>query len=412
MLVYASNYLDRSIVAVISPGIKADLGLSDTQLGMLKGLAFAVFYSVFSLPVAWLADRWHRVNIIAISIALWSVFTTVAAFTTNFVQLLLLRIGVGIGEAGGVAPGHSLIADYFAPEERARALGFYMLGISLGDAVAFLIGGWVLQEFGWRNVFLVIGIPGLILAAILKLTVREPVRVADKIALSSNENAKETSETTFGFLEGFSQMLRIPSYRLLIFATMCATFAANSVAYWQVDYFARSFDLTFTEITVPMAVISIITFGSGAYLGGVACDFFSVKTKAAYGFVPAAGIIPAAVFGPLFAFAPTPFWAFLSLAILAFTFSFFYGPVLAGAQFLAPIRLRALASSILVSSVMLVGVGLGPLVVGIISDVIANRYGEVLSLKIALSLVAIPVLLATVLYVLAGKAVANHHGKS
>ncbi|NWG93216.1 MAG: MFS transporter, partial [Parvularculaceae bacterium] len=177
-IVYTFNFVDRQIIAIVSPAIKEDLGLSDSTLGLLKGLAFAVLYTTLGIPIAWAADRWNRVNIVAISLAVWSAFTALSGFAQNAVQLALARVGVGIGEAGGSPPSHSIISDYFPKEKRATALSLFSLGIPFGQMLAFLAGGWVLENLGWRNAFLVVGLPGILLAILLKLTVKEPIRGA------------------------------------------------------------------------------------------------------------------------------------------------------------------------------------------------------------------------------------------
>ena len=399
MLVYTSNYLDRSILAVISPAIKTDLGLSDTQLGLLKGLIFAGFYATLSIPVAWLADRWNRISIISISVALWSLFTALAAITVNFVQLALTRIGVGVAEAGGVAPSHSVISDYFGVEERARALGIYALALPLGDTLALVLGGWVLENYGWRSVFLVIGIPGLILALILKLTVQEPVRgAADGLSTRKNDSA-----SAVGFLEGVKRLLRMPSFRMLIVATSLATFSTNGFWYWQIDYFVRAFKMTYTEITIPLAIITVIFASVGTYLGGYFCDKFRYRTTGAFGFAPAIMFVLAAPAILLFVSVPTSIGAFACAGAFAFAANVVIAPAFATAQYLAPLRLRAVASSLLFASIILFGVGLGPTWVGVVSDIAARHVSETWTLKIAMGTTAGTVALSCFAYYLLGK---------
>lgn len=176
MVVYVFNFVDRQILVILQESIKAELGLSDKQLGLLSGFTFAVFYVVCGIPIARWADRFNRVNIVSVSIAVWSAMTALSGFAGSFVQLLLARIGVGVGEAGASPPSHSIISDYFSHAERGRALSFYSVGIYIGILVGFLLGGWINQFFGWRAAFLVVGLPGILLAAIVKITLREPPR--------------------------------------------------------------------------------------------------------------------------------------------------------------------------------------------------------------------------------------------
>ncbi|MEO0320634.1 MAG: MFS transporter, partial [Pseudomonadota bacterium] len=185
--VYTFNFLDRQIMGILAPAIKGEFGLSDTQLGLLSGIAFAILYTTLGIPIARLADRHNRVTIIALSLAVWSGFTALCGIAQNFSQLILARIGVGIGEAGGTPPAHALISDYFPKEARAGALAIYSMGIPIGITIAYLGGGWIVQNFDWRTAFLGLGIPGVLLAIILRLVVREPERgLIDRIAAAQS----------------------------------------------------------------------------------------------------------------------------------------------------------------------------------------------------------------------------------
>ncbi|MEM9209110.1 MAG: MFS transporter, partial [Pseudomonadota bacterium] len=176
VVVYTFNFVDRQILAILLPAIKAEFGVGDAVLGFLAGTAFALFYATLGVPIALLADRWNRRNLIALSLTLWSGMTALSGFAGNIVQLALARIGVGVGEAGCSPAAHSMIADYYPPEQRASAMGIFTLGISAGIMLAYLTGGWVVQNIGWREAFLIVGIPGLLLAILMRLTVQEPPR--------------------------------------------------------------------------------------------------------------------------------------------------------------------------------------------------------------------------------------------
>ena len=176
LAVYIFNFLDRQILAVLLQSIKLEFSFSDTQLGLLGGLAFAVFYSVLGIPIAWLADRFNRRNIIAVALCLWSAMTAACGLTTGFTSLFLTRVGVGVGEAGGLPPSYSLLSDYYPPERRGTAMAVMGMGIPLGVLCGFLVGGWVNQYFGWRTAFMVVGIPGVLLAILLWFTLRESPR--------------------------------------------------------------------------------------------------------------------------------------------------------------------------------------------------------------------------------------------
>ncbi|MEM6415964.1 MAG: MFS transporter [Pseudomonadota bacterium] len=406
-LVFASNYADRMILPLLSPVLKVEFGLSDTQLGLLKGLAFALFYSAFSIPIAWLAARWNRVNIVVVSLTVWSAFTTLAAFSTNYIQLLLTRLGVGIGEAGGIAPMQSIISDYFAENERARAFGFFMLAVCLGDCISLLVGGWVLEEFGWRKVFFIVGIPGIVLAILMKLTVREPMRGASDSNTFSAPPTEKKHDIGFDGVKDFIptvfDLFRIPVYRTFVLAFTAAQITTNTLSNWDIDFLARSFNLEMTQITVPLAVITVFTFGAGVTLGGYISDKTLAKTKASYGIVPAIGMV---IYAPLlvgFLYAPTSFWAFFFFGAGALAIGTLFGPSYAAVQSFVPVRRRALAASIMIASGHLLGIGVGPLIIGIISDLIAPTTGEIQSLKYALSFLTLTALASAALFIKAGK---------
>ena len=193
VVVYVFNFLDRQIVTILAEPIKVDLGLNDTQIGLMTGLAFALFYTVLGIPIARLADRANRVSIISVALVIWSGMTALSGFAQNFWQMLAARIGVGVGEAGCSPPAHSLIADYYPPEKRASALSIYALGIPFGSILGLLAGGWIAEIYGWRTAFFVVGVPGIALAALVKLTLREPLR-----GMSDHTKANDTEQPSLG----------------------------------------------------------------------------------------------------------------------------------------------------------------------------------------------------------------------
>lgn len=405
-----SNYIDRSIMAVISPAIKNDLGLTDTQLGFLKGFSFAFFFATFSIPIAWLADRWNRVSIISISMIMWSGFTAVTAVTTTYFQLLLTRVGIGVGGAGCFGPSHSIISDYYKKDERGRALAIYSLGVEFADALALVLGGVLLQQLGWRAVFLVIGLPGIVLAIILKLTVREPTRGATDIdhpEVSEIEDVPSTASTTKdnapGLIESVKALLKIPSYRSLVAAALVTDFASSAFWFWMVDHLKRKFDLSYVEITLPLAATTLICASAGAYLGGYATDKLVARTDKAYGYVAAISTAGCAILLPFYLLAPTPFLTFTAGALFFVFPAMFTAPTYAAAQMIAPVRFRSIASSFLLACMIMFGVGLGPLWIGVVSDSFSVKFGEANGLMLALLTLPLIYVIALILYLQTGK---------
>ena len=373
-IVYTFNFVDRQIIAIVSPAIKADLGLSDSMLGLLKGLAFAVLYTTLGIPIAWLADRFNRVSIVSISLAVWSAFTALSGFAQNALHMALARIGVGIGEAGGSPPSHSLIADYFPKEKRSTALSVYSLGIPFGQMLAFLAGGWVVQNLGWRNAFFIVGLPGILLAVILKLTVKEPIR-----------GATDGGVSKVSFKEGFAELVKIPTYWGIAIATALASFTGYGVGLWVVDFYKRTFELSYTEITVPLGILNGVVYGLGTWAGGWLTDRFGKSDKRMYLIVPALGMLVTIPAGFLSTWAPSPFWAFFWSAPFLLGLGMYLGPSFALIQTLAPVQLRAFAIAFLFLILNLFALGCAPLWVGWASDVFARSTDEVIGLKMALT---------------------------
>lgn len=376
-IVYTFNFIDRQIIAILSPAIKEDLGLSDSMLGLLKGLAFAVLYTTLGIPIAWLADRWNRVNIVAISLALWSGFTALSGFSANAMQLALARVGVGIGEAGCSPPAHSIISDYFPKEKRASALSIYSLGIPFGQMFAFLAGGWVLQNLGWRNAFFVVGIPGILLAIIMKLTVREPIRGAQETASSS--------AAPVGFKDGLKRLMQIPSYWGIIAGVTLASFTGYGAGLWVVDFYRRTYELTYTDITVPLAFLNGVAYGIGTFAGGWVTDRVGRNDKGAYAWLPGLCMLITIPFGWLYIWAPTPLWSFIWSAPFLVCLGFYLGPSFSLVQTLAPVRHRAFATAFFFLILNLIALGFGPLWVGALSDIFAATMGETTGLRWALT---------------------------
>ncbi|MEO0399583.1 MAG: MFS transporter [Pseudomonadota bacterium] len=400
-IVYALNFVDRQIIAVLSPAIQADLGLSDTVLGFLKGPAFALLYTTLGLPIAWLADRSNRVAIVSTALAFWSAFTALSGLAANVVQLSLARVGVGIGEAGCTPPAHSLISDYFPKEERARAMAIYALGIPFGGMLAFLAGSWLLEAFGWRIAFLFVGLPGVLFALVVRLTVREPSRggfepsapiskhVAAKSADPSLSDGVPQSHRLRGVVADVRTLFSIPSYAGVTVAVTFASFTGYGSSFWTIDYYVRAFDVTPADIAIALALLNGGVYGAGTYLGGALADRFLSKTKGAYALVSAAGLSLTIFSGLLSVWAPSAFWALFWSAPFLLGLGLYLGPCFSLVQTLAPVRLRAFATAVFFFVINLIALSGAPLWVGAASDALQETFGSVTALRLALSSLAL-----------------------
>ncbi len=406
--VYTFNFIDRQIIAILSPAIKTDLGLADWQLGVLKGFAFAVLYTTLGIPIARLADRTNRVNIIAIALALWSGFTALSGACQNFIQLALARVGVGIGEAGGSPPAHSLISDYYPKEKRAGALGVYAMGIPVGVAFAYLAGGWITQTFSWRIAFLVVGLPGIVLAILLKLTVREPPRGAMEAAgaavtADSGEARSFWSEVAVIWRTA-KHLLSIPTYRAVVFGTTAISFSAYANGTWIVDFYARSHaDFSLLTVLFALGLISGTAYALGTFLGGYLVDTLGKKSKRMYGYVPAIALFLNA---PLFLAAlwhPSAIVSLIFQIPVQLSIGFYLGPAFALAQTLAPVRVRALSTAIFFFILNMIALGFGPTTAGVLSSVLSGGMGEELALRWSLTLVSLAGLIGAWYFYLVAK---------
>lgn len=419
-IVYTFNFLDRQIMGIVAPAVQADLGLSDSQLGILGGIAFAILYTTLGIPVARLADRFHRVTIISVSLAVWSGFTALCGTAQNFTQLALARVGVGIGEAGGSPPSHSLISDFYPKEKRAGALAFYALGIPVGVTLAYLGGGWVLQNFDWRMTFLALGIPGVLFAILVRVTVREPERGGtDTEALNATDAFKNLRVTdpvgivervfwslTFAFpaksrasvfnelaslWRAAKHLLAIPSYRAIVIGLTAGSFASYALSSWIVVFFSRSHpELGLTNTLFWLGIINGTAYVLGVFIGGNLVDRLAKKNKSAYGWVPVGAL---ALNLPFFLGAmwiDDPVWSLVFWWPSHLLTGFYLGPCFALAQTLAPVSIRALSTAIFFFILNMIALGFGPTFVGVLSDVLASGgMDNEMSLRIALSSVAI-----------------------
>ena len=403
LLVYVFNYIDRQIIVILSPAIKADLGISDTQLGLLKGIAFAVFYGVFGFPIARLADRKSRVNIMSICLALWSGMTVLCGASQNFVQLLLARMGVGVGEAGCNPPAHSLISDYFPKTERATALGIYSLGIAFGSLFGILLGGLLVDAFGWRWAFVLVGAPGILLALIVKATLKEPKRGGMEFKQAASDvfgdGSSPQSDEMPAIKDSFKILWGIKSYRVLCISAGLTAFCGYAFGLWIVDFLVRTHGLSYSQLTYPLAFAIGIGGGVGTVAGGYITDYFGRHDETRYFTIPAwIHIISVPAFlGALWVGSPT-----VCFSILFFMFMLHNsvaGPIYGLVQNLSPLKLRAFGAALFFFILSMIGVGLGPFYIGVLSDVLIPRFGEADALRWALTTLA-PIWVIAAIYMM------------
>ena len=382
-LVYAFNFIDRQVIGIVSPFIKADLGLNDAQLGWLKGIYFALLYTVLGIPIAWLADRYNRVNIVAISLTLWSGFTALSGLASNFTQLALARVGVGIGEAGGSPPSHSIISDLFPKEQRAGALAIYSLGIPFGIMLAFFASAFFLKggSADWRMVMLAVGLPGILLAVLLKLTVKEPVRSGNMQSAAAQAKSWQSVKT----------LLSIKSWWGMCLAISFGSFGNYAVSTWMIDFYVRAHaGLDITNLLITIGIINGTAYAGGVWLGGVLVDKLGARNRGAYGFVPGIAML---IGGPAYIVSlqlESLNWSIALLAVLLLTSGTYLGPSFALAQTLAPVKVRAMSTALFFFVLNIIALGGGPTFVGILSKALTEQHGQVEALRLALTWLAVP----------------------
>jgi MFS family permease len=398
-VVYMFNFVDRTVLAILLPAIRDEFQVSDTILGFLAGPAFAIFYATLGIPIALLADRWNRRNLIAISLAIWSGMTALSGMATNIWQLALARVGVGVGEAGCSPPAHSMIADLYPPEQRSTAMGFYTLGISAGIMLAFLAGGWIVENIGWREAYFVVGIPGLVLAAIVRFTVIEPPRGA-------SENRTDTGKHPL-LLDVFRFLATRKSFLHMAVAAGLSSFAGYAVINFFPSFIDRSYEMQIVSLGMWLGLILGIVGGAGFFIGGYLADRVGRKNqRRALRLIGFTQLASAAVsFGVYL--APTAPIALLMFILPAFISNLYLAPVLSQVQGLVPLRMRGVASANMLLIINLIGLGLGPLVVGMLSDGLAPYFGDD-SLRYSLMLMVVVIIpWAALHYFMAGRSIEN-----
>lgn len=370
LLAYIFNFIDRQIIGVLAVPIKAELELSDRQLGLMGGIAFALFYSGLAIPIAWLADRKNRVNIIATSVAVWSLFTAACGLAQNFWHLFLARMGVGIGEAGGVAPSYALISDFFPKARRARALAFFSLGIPIGSALGVFFGGWLASALDWRTAFIIVGLAGLPAALLVKLAIKEPVR-------GGFDNAGgQASAPAPPFRTVAATLARTPSFWLLSFGAASGSILGYGLIFWLPSFFSRSYGLELAEVGTFYGSIVLVGGVAGTWLGGWLADRTGPDRPATYALIPAICFVIAAPVFALGLFAKSLLVGWIMFTIGQMLALAWLGPVIAAVQHIVAPNMRATASASFLFINNLIGIGFGIFFLGFMSDAMQSAHGE------------------------------------
>jgi MFS family permease len=369
LVVYIFNFIDRQILSILLEDIKEEIHLTDTQLGFLGGIAFALFYATAGIPIARWADRGSRRTIIALAVLVWSGFTALTGSAKSFAMLLTARIGVGIGEAGCSPPSHSLISDYFPVERRGTALSIYALGIPIGGALGMLIGAWVADLFDWRTAFVAVAVPGVVLAAVVRLTLREPERGRTEVEAPVDSGGESVGQV-LRFLAG------LRSFWHMSFAGALHAFVGYGAAYFVPSFFARVHEMGLAERGTWLAAIGLVGV-VGTFLGGWLGDRLAPRDMRWYLWVPGLATIAGVPIALGYYLSPDPYVALLLFGIPAGVAGPMYlGPSFAMTQTLVKPHMRAMASAILLFILNMIGLGIGPWFVGFVSDLLAPQYGD------------------------------------
>ncbi len=364
LLAYTLNFIDRQIIGILAVPIKADLGLSDAQLGLMGGLAFALFYTGLGIPIAMLADRRDRSKIMTAALAIWSLMTALCGFAQNFWQLFAARLGVGVGEAGGVAPAYTLIADIFPAEKRARALALYSFGIPIGSASGIVFGGVIATLIDWRSAFFIVGAAGLLLAPVFRKFVRDP------------RGDSPAAGEAVGLSTVLATLLRKPAFWLLSIGAACSSMMGYGLFFWLPSFFVRSFGISLLDASLGYGAILLVAGLAGIWMGGALSDKLASRSKGYYALVPALAFVGTIPFYALGISAQSLIVSLLLLLVPTALGLVWLGPVIAAVQAVVPKSMRSTTSAIFLFVNNLIGIGVGTPAIGWISDHLKAQYGD------------------------------------
>jgi predicted MFS family arabinose efflux permease len=391
-LIYIFNFMDRQLMGVLAEPIKRDLGLSDSQLGLLTGFMFALFYTTFGVPVAWLADRTRRTWVVAGACTLWSGFSAACGLATNFATMAAARIGVAVGEAGGVPPSYSLIADLFPPASRARALALYSMGVPIGIGIGTALGGWIAASFDWRMAFFIVSAPGILLSVLLLLWVPEPAR----------DRSKSGPAPSLG--RCMADFVKSPALVLISFASAFGAFTCYGMMAWIAAYLIRVLGMSMGEIGSWLSITLAVGLGVGIWASGALSDRFATRDARMFAWIPGialgigAPVLFAATLIEDWRLALPVFGAALALSV------FYLAPCVAAVQQLVPADRRSTASAMLLLCLNMIGLGGGPLFLGMVSDAAIGEHGAQ-SLRVAFQAMAPMFIVAMIVFALAARAI-------
>ena len=400
-VVYSFNFIDRQIVGILAPFIQQDLNLTNTQLGLLTGFYFALFYTFVAIPIAWLADRFNRVNIVSIALATWSGFTALFGLAGNYLQISLARMGVGIGEAGGSPPSHSIISDLYSKEERASALGVYSMGIPFGVMAAYLVTASLIgsssDAVDWRRIFVILGLAGIALALVVRLVIREPQR-------GSMEMEQVAKVKQPPFLESLKTLLSIPSWWGMCFGIAFGSFVAYAFAAFQTKYLLLldpTYD--FKLLLIILGIMNGTTYAGGTFIGARIADRWGAKNIKAYGWLPAIAVILTFPLGVLCFWVPSVNLHLILVTALLFFSGIYFGPCFAIAQTLAPINQRAMSTALFFFILNMIALGGGPTFAGWLIDFFKAYASELHATRLAMTFTYLVLIPSIVSFVLVSK---------
>lgn len=375
-VILAFNFIDRLVLGIVLQDIKLELHLSDTQLGFLNGIAFALFYSVMGIPIARWADRGDRVAIISLTTVLWSVMVALSGMATNFIQLVLVRVGVAAGEAGCIPPAHSLIPHYFTRDERPRAVAVYALGGPLSFVIGYSLAGWLNELYGWRLTFMILAMPGILLAPMAWFTLREPRRASSNATTRIRAPIESTKQDDTSVRSVWRVLWMKRSCRHLLFSFSVIHFFGYGILQWQPSFFVRSHGLQTGEVGMWLALIYGVGGMVGTYLGGVLASRYAPHDERLQLKAMGMATVGHGVFAIIVYLSRDLYVALAVLTLSCISAYSIYGPILAAIQTLVPERMRATSIALIYLIANLVGMGLGPLAAGAISDALRGIAGE------------------------------------